>query len=472
MTEIQNEENEIPKLPSVINNEKKIELEYFSKKYFLKIQLMENIDDIEINEKIIVITVEKDNSLEQFIFERIIKFDEFKNFGKIFVLHESIEEIYDFILLLMNDNNIFIKEIVQERSLILLLEKSFSGFKKPFSAEIELQKKERDDKEIIDILRRELKDKDKMLEEIKKKMNDKNIALEEKVRSLEEENKSLKEKILSIEKENICLKDNSKTLEEINQNENDKNKSLEEKIQNLEAKVRFLEVENESIKKKSKPIEEIDNSLNETIKTLEEIKQNMNEKNKSMEEKIQILGEKNKILEEENKIITDKIKYFENESKSIVNKINSLEIGKKYYLSKFSIKDFRVRITNGPYVSAVGIKSIGKFNGTKTFNAYKLDSIIGKRYPCNNGYIGCVFLFYVNGTTIRCSSRLYCSLSDERTPAIPTFNIISQNYDIYYIEIDLSGKQYDLFSFNNNSYYNNNLYYDNKFFNNIEKKFI
>jgi len=451
MEDIQNKEDEITVVPNDIISEKKIELEYSSQKYFLIIRLKENAHN---NVKKLEMIAEKDNSLIQFFFEKIMKFEDFKNLGKLFVLHENIEEVHDLILEIINDHNISIVNIDKGHSLTLSLKKTFPGIKEPFSTEIKLLKKERDRDDIIDILYSELKEKEKMLEEIKQKMSKENEAMEEKIKVLEKEYETLKEKNKSIEKINDSLKDSNKSLEEIKQSMNMKNKALEEKVQLLEGKIKFLEEENESIKMKNESIEVINNTLME----------NMNEMSKTMEEKIQILGEKSKSFEEENQMIMKKIK--------------SLEKGKKYYLSKFSIKDnFAIYIQESKenysirgiyFKNATGIKSVGKFRGTKTFNAYKLDSITGRNFSYVNGYCGYVFLFYVMGTIIRCSRHLYASFTNDSSSAAPTYDITSNNYDVFYIEIDLSGS---LCNYTSNSDSKNCiLYYDNNYFNNIENK--
>eukprot|EP00833_Pecoramyces_ruminatium_P008617 jgi/Orpsp1_1/1182649/evm.model.c7180000082113.1 len=134
-------ENVIPRLPSHIINEYKMILEYLSQNYYIKIQLKENTDNLE-KENIIVITVEKEDYIERFIFEKILKFEDFKKLGKLFKLPDNIEEVYDLILELLEEKNISIKEIILDETLTLLIKRKLLGYKEPFNVEIELLKKD------------------------------------------------------------------------------------------------------------------------------------------------------------------------------------------------------------------------------------------------------------------------------------------------------------------------------------------
>eukprot|EP00833_Pecoramyces_ruminatium_P018482 jgi/Orpsp1_1/1192514/evm.model.d7180000093908.1 len=94
-----------------------------------------------------------------------MKFDDFKKLGKLFFLQEKIEEIYDFIIELVEEKKINIKNIIEEKSLILLFEWKFPGYNNLVSTEIELLKKDRDTNDIINSLNKNLEEKNKILEE-------------------------------------------------------------------------------------------------------------------------------------------------------------------------------------------------------------------------------------------------------------------------------------------------------------------
>lgn len=161
-------ENVIPRLPSHIINEYKMILEYLSQNYYIKIQLKENTDNLE-KENIIVITVEKEDYIERFIFEKILKFEDFKKLGKLFKLPDNIEEVYDLILELLEEKNISIKEIILDETLTLLIKRKLLGYKEPFNVEIELLKKDRNNEDLIDALYKALDEKEEKINSLKLK---------------------------------------------------------------------------------------------------------------------------------------------------------------------------------------------------------------------------------------------------------------------------------------------------------------
>lgn len=187
-------EDNIPQLPSDIINEDKSLIEYSSQKFCLKIKLKENTNDLRNEEKIIILTMEKENTIERFIFEKIMIFNDFKELGALFRLYLKIEEIYNFIVELLKEKNIIIKEIIHEQSLTLSLKKRFPGYNEPFSAEIKLLKKECNKDDLIDTLFKALEEKEK-----------KNKYLEqiiEKIKSLEEKNEVIYRGIPNLSSEN------------------------------------------------------------------------------------------------------------------------------------------------------------------------------------------------------------------------------------------------------------------------------
>eukprot|EP00833_Pecoramyces_ruminatium_P003206 jgi/Orpsp1_1/1177238/evm.model.c7180000060664.1 len=78
-------ENDSIQLFSDGMDEKKAILEYSSNKYCFKIQLKKDMNDLKNKEKIIVINVVNENSVERFFFEKTFKFKDFKKLGNIFL---------------------------------------------------------------------------------------------------------------------------------------------------------------------------------------------------------------------------------------------------------------------------------------------------------------------------------------------------------------------------------------------------
>eukprot|EP00833_Pecoramyces_ruminatium_P010573 jgi/Orpsp1_1/1184605/evm.model.c7180000090217.1 len=71
------------------------------------------------NDHSISLMVQKEHLIEKFFFEKLLNYEDFKKLGKIFSFYNSIEEIFDFLSYLMEDKKIVIKEIDNEKSLML-----------------------------------------------------------------------------------------------------------------------------------------------------------------------------------------------------------------------------------------------------------------------------------------------------------------------------------------------------------------
>lgn len=121
-------------------------------------------------------------------------------------------------------------------------------------------------------------------------------------------------------------------------------------------------------------------------------------------------------------------------------------------------------------MKGIGIKSVGKFRGTKTFNACT--------FKCNSDiiYCGFVYQFSVLNNTIKCRSDFYydgtynVNIKSQNVShvASPTYDVeCSDDYDTFYIEIDLSGSQYN--DTIDNVKFKWNLYYDNNYFYNCDR---
>ncbi|OUM57042.1 hypothetical protein PIROE2DRAFT_18095 [Piromyces sp. E2] len=218
MSSTQNEnENDISNLSSDIIRENQTKLVYLSQQYCLTIKLTEDKE-------------EKENWLERFIYEKVMSYEDFEKLGKLFKLHDTIEEVYNFVLALMEKKNMIIEEIIQDDSLVLSMEEKFTGYDNPFTAKIELMKKERDSDTLIDILYKEVERKNQYIESIVKEMNSKGENYEEKIKLLEEENNFLKEENNSLKEENNFLKEEKNSLKEENNSLKEEKVHLEDEI--------------------------------------------------------------------------------------------------------------------------------------------------------------------------------------------------------------------------------------------------
>eukprot|EP00833_Pecoramyces_ruminatium_P012916 jgi/Orpsp1_1/1186948/evm.model.d7180000054322.1 len=171
MFEIQNDkENEILMLPSATIEKKEKKLEYLSDRYLLKIQLKEDT-----KEKIILFSVEKETTIEKFIYEVILNYEELKKLGGLFVLCNEIKEIFNVILNSINKNKIYIKEIINEKSITLSLSSEVTCFDDPIITDIKLLKKDLNNKDLINKLYTSLEEKKMELDEITKMKSFKSV---------------------------------------------------------------------------------------------------------------------------------------------------------------------------------------------------------------------------------------------------------------------------------------------------------
>lgn len=171
MTENQNKD-EILKLPSAIIKEYKDTVKYLSEEYFITIQRIESSEDKELIE----LFAEKKNSSEFNFYSKKIKYEEFKNLGKIFIFFDSIEEIYNFITSKFKEKKISIKEIIYENYLILTIKSEITELGKSLITDIKLSRKELDKNEIYNLYKI-IKDQDDLIKELHKKIE----TLEEKI---------------------------------------------------------------------------------------------------------------------------------------------------------------------------------------------------------------------------------------------------------------------------------------------------
>lgn len=105
MSKIQNNNDEILRLPSGICQELEKLVEYMNNRYCFKIELQENMEVIK-KENIIVISMEKENFYEIFTYEIRINNENFKELSSIFNIFDSIEQVYNYIKTMYNENNI------------------------------------------------------------------------------------------------------------------------------------------------------------------------------------------------------------------------------------------------------------------------------------------------------------------------------------------------------------------------------
>jgi len=200
-----NIEKEISELQNGNISENIAVLKYSSQKYYLIVQLKEETCDLENEKRKIVITVENENVIKPITFQKSLRMENFNKLGKLFKLNESIEEVYNFILSLLTKNNIVIKNIIEDNSLILSLKETFPGYENPFSAEIILYKKDRNTEDLISDLYLMLEKNNNTMTKKYKTLKENNILLKEKYRVLDE----IKDKIIALKKINKYLKKNN-----------------------------------------------------------------------------------------------------------------------------------------------------------------------------------------------------------------------------------------------------------------------
>ena len=141
--------------------EKIFELTYLSKIYEIKIKLLDNKDE----NSIILSVWEKDN-FPNYIFEEKIKYENFKHLHKLFGPYETINEIYNFLICLEEKSQINIKDI-NENKIILSIQSKILGFQEPLNAEIQLNKKENNSYNILEILYKKLQKLEKENKKLK-----------------------------------------------------------------------------------------------------------------------------------------------------------------------------------------------------------------------------------------------------------------------------------------------------------------
>jgi len=217
--------NDTSQLSNENINKYKTILEFPPEKYRFNIQLKEDMEDSENKNEIIVVSVEQYNSIERFIFEKVMKYEDFKELGNLFRLYLSIEEIFNFLIESIDENLITIKEVDPENAVSISIKRKFPGFKTPFTAEIKLTKNERNKDDLINVLYESLEEKNKILEEKNKELEEINNNINEKNEALEEEKRELEELKKELIEEKRELDEISQALEKANKIMNKKNES-------------------------------------------------------------------------------------------------------------------------------------------------------------------------------------------------------------------------------------------------------
>eukprot|EP00833_Pecoramyces_ruminatium_P001980 jgi/Orpsp1_1/1176012/evm.model.c7180000056058.1 len=182
-----NEDN-TPRIGSDIIKKKETIIEYSSEKYHFKLQYKDDTNNI--NDEIIVFFVEKEQNTEQFIYEKIMKYKDFIELGELFKICNSIEDVYDTLLIIIEEKKIFIKEINNE-TLTFIIKFPIICNNKPISVDIKLSKRNYNTEEIIDNLKRKINALENENSKIKEQLDESN----RKINALEDENSIIKEQL-------------------------------------------------------------------------------------------------------------------------------------------------------------------------------------------------------------------------------------------------------------------------------------
>lgn len=184
----------LPKIESALIKKDEFTLEYLSEKYVITVQFLD--DDI------IVISANRIDKLASFEVE--MKLKDMKNLGKLFLLYDTTEEVYNFLVDSFEGRkkNIFIKEVIEGNSLTLSIEYKIPG-NKLISNDIKLPEKKCNPDELIKNL---YKERD-FLKESNRKLEGDNKILEEEIRMVKEELEKIKEDYEKMKEEYEKIKD-------------------------------------------------------------------------------------------------------------------------------------------------------------------------------------------------------------------------------------------------------------------------
>ncbi|ORX79224.1 hypothetical protein BCR32DRAFT_246562 [Anaeromyces robustus] len=137
-------------------------LEYSSEKYRLKVEYDKSKNNF------IELFVEKESIIDSYFYNIKMNFSEFIESRKLFRLCDNLEEVFNLISKLIDENLVSIEEIINDNQLILLLKMFVSGSEEPLTAKIKLLKKKFDQNELINKLYEQIGTIEKLSERIDK----------------------------------------------------------------------------------------------------------------------------------------------------------------------------------------------------------------------------------------------------------------------------------------------------------------
>ena len=215
-------------------------------------------------------------------YEKILYLDELKS-NKYFSIFDTIDEIYDQLILELNNNNK--KSIVEEDSKINLIIPIINIKVKEIKFTL-LEKKKTEKELILDLFNELKKFKTEYISKIKELKNKSNESKNEKNNG---EIIILKNKFEKLEKENNFMKEKINVLENKFNNLENENKTLKERINIFENKVNMLENETKNLKEEISFLKNENKSLNDKFNDKE---------NELMESSIliSVTNKKNKII--------------------------------------------------------------------------------------------------------------------------------------------------------------------------------
>ncbi|KAG4108700.1 hypothetical protein H8356DRAFT_1365705 [Neocallimastix lanati (nom. inval.)] len=161
-------ENENLRLESPLFKEK----ETILGEYLLKIQLKDDSDTFKDKKKILLINARNIHNNELFIYEKILKYEDFQNLCNLFKLCKSIEQVHKLLSNLIEKKKIKIEKIHYGKFIILSMSLNFPDLELNYSENIELLRRDLNNEEIMELIEsyqmdiKKLKEENKILKKI------------------------------------------------------------------------------------------------------------------------------------------------------------------------------------------------------------------------------------------------------------------------------------------------------------------
>ncbi|ORX79221.1 hypothetical protein BCR32DRAFT_246560 [Anaeromyces robustus] len=180
-------------------------LEYSSEKYSFRVEYNKRKNCF------IELFVEKENIIDGYFYNTKMNFSEFTESKKLFRFCDNLEEIYNLISKLIDENLVSIKEIINDNQLILLLKMFVSGSEEPLTAKIKLLKNKFDQSDLINKLYERIEEltfKEHDIDGVTEMLSEKIDKLEGELKAIKKENSELKKNIINIKNDiNIQIGD-------------------------------------------------------------------------------------------------------------------------------------------------------------------------------------------------------------------------------------------------------------------------